>query len=147
MEKVTVERLPNTKDVVGAKRWTEERGEFVQISYQEEIRHLALFEIRKGFSRGGHYHAKKEEIFYIVSGKIKARLWDLDTQEREDCVFEEGNRIRIQPRCGHLFNALKDTVVVEYSPQVYDPEDSYGIDFQRGVAGSPEHQSSGKSSR
>ena len=131
MEKVTVERLPNTKDVVGAKRWTEERGEFVQISYQEEIRHLALFEIRKGFSRGGHYHAKKEEIFYIVSGKIKARLWDLDTQEKEEGVFEKGDRVRIQPRCGHLFDALKDAVVVEYSPQVYEPEDSYIIDFER----------------
>ena len=144
MEKVTVERLPNTKDVVGAKRWTEERGEFVQISYQEEIRHLALFEIRKGFSRGGHYHAKKEEIFYIVSGKIKARLWDLDTQEKEECVFEKGDRVRIQPRCGHLFDALKDTVVVEYSPQVYKPEDSYVIDFERSGDGSRPPKSSSR---
>ena len=142
MNKVTVERLPETKEGLRAKRWTEERGIFVQISYREEIRHLALFEIKKGFSRGGHYHAKKEEVFYIVSGKIKARLWDLDTQEKEDCVFEEGNRIRIQPRCGHLFDALKDTVVVEYSPQVYEPEDSYGIDFEKGISCSREHQPS-----
>jgi len=144
MEKVTVERLPNTKDVVGAKRWTEERGEFVQISYQEEIRHLALFEIRKGFSRGGHYHAKKEEIFYIVSGKIKARLWDLDTQEKEEGVFKKGDRVRIQPRCGHLFDALKDTVVVEYSPHVYEPEDSYVIDFERSGHGSRPPKSSNR---
>jgi dTDP-4-dehydrorhamnose 3,5-epimerase-like enzyme len=136
MNKVMVERLPETKEGLRAKRWTEERGVFVQISYQEEIRHLVLFEIRKGFSRGGHYHAKKEEIFYIVSGKIKTRLWDLDTQEREERVFEKGNRIRIQPRCGHLFYALRDTVVVEYSPQVYEPGDSYAIDFERSGDGS-----------
>jgi dTDP-4-dehydrorhamnose 3,5-epimerase-like enzyme len=147
MEKVTVERLPNTKEIVGAKRWTEERGQFVQISYQEEIRHLAFFEIREGFSRGGHYHAKKEEVFYIVSGKIKARLWDIDTQEKEECVFEEGNRIRIQPRCGHLFDALKDTVVVEYSPQVYEPEDNYAIDFDRNAGCSRKHEPSGRKSR
>ncbi len=130
MKKATVERLPETKEGFGAKRWTEERGEFIQISYLEQIRHLALFEIRKGFSRGGHYHAKKEEIFYVVRGKMKAGLWDLDSGEKEDCIFEKGDRVRIQPRCGHLFEALKDTVVVEYSPQVYEPEDSYAIDFE-----------------
>src|SRR5512139_1487435 len=122
MKKVTVERLPETKAGLGVKRWTEERGEFTQISYREEIRHLALFEIRKGFSRGGHFHAKKEEVFYVVGGKIKARFWDLDSGEKEDCLFQKGDRIRIHPRCGHLFEALKDTVVVEYSPQIYEPE-------------------------
>jgi len=144
MNKVMVERLPETKEGLRAKRWTEERGIFVQISYREEIRHLALFEIRKGFSRGGHYHAKKEEIFYIVSGKIKARLWDLDTQEKEEGVFEKGDRVRIQPRCGHLFDALKDTVVVEYSPHVYEPEDSYVIDFERSGDGSRPPRSSSR---
>ena len=144
MNKVIIERLPETKEGLRAKRWTEERGEFVQISYQEEIRHLVFFEIRKGFSRGGHYHAKKEEIFYIISGKIKARLWDLDTQEREEHVFEKGDRVRIQPRCGHLFDALKDTVVVEYSPHVYEPEDSYVIDFERSGDGSRPPKSSSR---
>ena len=65
MNKVTIEKLPDTKEILGTKRWEEERGEFVQIAYQEEIQHLALFEIRKGFLRGNHYHWKKEEIFYI----------------------------------------------------------------------------------
>jgi len=72
MEKVLIEKIPYTREMRGAKRWEEERGEFVQISYQEEIWHLAVFEIRKGFSRGGHYHEAKEEIFYVVSGKMRA---------------------------------------------------------------------------
>ena len=48
MNKVTVEKLPNIKEIPGAKRWEEERGEFVQVAYQEAMHHLSAFEIRKG---------------------------------------------------------------------------------------------------
>ena len=130
MNKVVIEKLPVTKQMTGAKRWTEERGEFIQISYREEIRHLAIFEIRKGFSRGAHFHEKKEEVFYIFSGKLKASFMDMDTLQAQEHVLEKGDRIRIRPRCGHLFYALEETVVVEYSPQFYDPEDSYRWDLE-----------------
>ena len=128
MDKVLIEKLPHSKEILGAKRWEEERGEFVQISYKEEMRHLAIFEVRKGFSRGNHYHEKKEEIFYVVKGKIKALLVDMDTLQEEEDVFEKGDKIRIKPRCGHLFFGLEDSLIVEYSPQIFDVEDRYGID-------------------
>ena len=129
MDKIVADKLPITRDKTGAKRWVEERGEFVQVSYREEIRHLALFEIKQGFSRGGHYHGRKEEIFYIASGKIEAKFLDLDTQEKAKRVLEKGDRLRIRPRCAHLFTAIEDTIIVEYSPQFYDPEDSYRVDL------------------
>ncbi len=130
MDKVIMESLPDTRQAAGAKRWVEERGEFVQIAYREEMRHLVLFEIKKGFSRGSHFHEKKEEIFYVFSGKIRASFVDMDTLLPEENILEKGDRIRIKPRCGHLFYALEDTLVVEYSPQVFDPEDSYKVDFE-----------------
>ncbi len=129
MDKVTLEKLPLTRDLPGAKRWLEERGEFIQIAFQEEIRHLALFEIKEGFFRGNHYHEKKEEIFYVFQGKIKAVFLDMDNQEREEVILEKGNKIRFNPRTGHIFMALEDTLVVEYSPQVFDPEDNYKINL------------------
>ncbi len=128
MDKVRIEKLPRSKEILGAKRWEEERGEFVQISYKEEMRHLAIFEIRKGFSRGNHYHEKKEEIFYVVKGKIRALLVDMDTLQKEEGVFEKGDKIKIKPRCGHLFFGLEDSLIVEYSPQIFDVEDRHGID-------------------
>ena len=129
MNKATIEKLPNTKEIPGAKRWEEERGEFVQIAYQEVMRHLAAFEIRKGFSRGNHYHEKKEEIFYVFQGRIKATFIDMDTLEKEERILEKGDKIRVKPRCGHLFYGLEDTLVIEYSPQVYEREDTYKIDL------------------
>jgi dTDP-4-dehydrorhamnose 3,5-epimerase-like enzyme len=129
MNKVAVEKLPHTKEIPGPKRWEEERGEFVQVAYQETMRHLAAFEIRKGHSRGDHYHEKKEEIFYIFQGKIKASFVDVDTLQREEKIFEKGDRIRVKPRCGHRFYGLEDTLVIEYSPQVYDKEDTHKVDL------------------
>ena len=127
MNKVTIEKLPSTKEIPGAKRWEEERGEFVQIAYEEAIRHLAAFEIRKGFSRGNHYHEKKEEIFYVFQGRIKATFIDMDTLQKQERILEKGDKIRVKPRCGHRFYGLEDTLVIEYSPQVYDKEDTYKV--------------------
>jgi dTDP-4-dehydrorhamnose 3,5-epimerase-like enzyme len=129
MDKMTVESLPKTKEIPGAKRWEEERGEFVQIAYQEGMYHLAAFEIRKGFSRGNHYHEKKEEIFYVFEGKIKASFIDMDSLEKEERILEKGDKIRVQPRCGHLFYGLENTLVIEYSPQVYNKEDNFKINL------------------
>jgi len=129
MNKVTIEKLPSTKEIRGAKRWEEERGEFVQVAYEEPIRHLAAFEIRKRSSRGDHYHEKKEEIFYVFQGRIKATFIDMDTLQKQERILEKGDKIRVKPRCGHLFYGLEDTVVIEYSPQVYDKEDSYKINL------------------
>ncbi len=90
MDKVTIEKLPTTKEIPGAKRWEEERGEFVQVAYQETMRHLAAFEIKKGYSRGEHYHEKKEEIFYVFQGRIRALLIDMDTLQKEERILEKG---------------------------------------------------------
>ena len=130
MNKIMFERLPDARDIQGAKRWVEERGEFVQVAYQEEMRHLALFEIRKGYFRGNHYHEKKEEIFYIFHGRIRALFKDIDSLAgKEEILLEKGDKIRLKPRCGHIFHGLADTLVVEYSPQDFDPSDSYPINL------------------
>ncbi len=127
MNKVIIEELPETKEIPGAKRWEEDRGEFVQVAYQEEIHHVAAFEIRKGHTRGNHYHEKKEEIFYVFRGRVKASFMDMDTFQKEEAILEKGKRIKVKPRCGHLFYAIEDTLVVEYSPHVYDKEDTHQI--------------------
>lgn len=130
IEGVAIENLPETKDTDGAKRWEEEKGEFVQIAYDEEIRHLAYFEIRRGFWRGRHYHEKKEETFYVAGGVVRAAFVNPDTGEREEHVLRKGQRIRIKPRIWHVFYGLEDSTVVEYSPQKYDKNDAYRDSFE-----------------
>ncbi len=132
MNSVTIEKLPEAKEIDGAKRWEEEKGQFVQISYREDIGHLALFEIRKGHFRGSHYHEKKQEVFYIAEGLIRAVFRDLATMEQEEHTLKKGDKIRVETRCAHIFRALEDSLVVEYSPQYYDKTDAYPVDFGEG---------------
>ncbi len=129
MNKVIIEKLPTTKEIPGAKRWEEERGEFVQVAYRETMHHLAVFEIRKGYARGDHYHENKEEIFYVFQGKIKVSLIDMDTGQKEERILEKGDKMRVKTRCGHRFYGLEDTLVIEYSPQVYDKEDTHKVNL------------------
>ena len=129
MKKVVIEKLPETKEIDGAKRWEDAKGEFVQISYREDIGHVAYFELKKGQFRGKHYHEKKEEVFYVLDGTIRAIFLDLDTSEMEEHILNKGERIRVPTRVAHVFYGLKDSRVVEYSPQYYDKEDAPRIDM------------------
>ena len=129
MNRVFIENLPETREPDGPKRWVDEKGQFVQISYREDIGHLALFELRKGQFRGGHYHERKEEAFYIVSGRIRAVFRDLQSGENETCILEEGLKVRVGTGVGHRFYGIEDSVVVEYSPQYYDSSDAIKVDM------------------
>jgi dTDP-4-dehydrorhamnose 3,5-epimerase-like enzyme len=131
MKGLTIKQLPETKEIDGAKRWDEERGEFAQISYRENIGHLAFFQIREGFFRGSHYHEIKEEVFYVIRGRIRALFKDLENGETEEHILTKGQKISVRPRCAHIFHGLEDALVIEYSPQFYDRADNYPADFTR----------------
>ena len=128
MDKLFIEALPETKDIDGAKHWSADNGYFAQICYREEARHIAYFTIKAGFSRGMHYHEKKDETFYVISGRLRASFIDLDSGEKFDQVLTPGMRLRVRPRCWHAFYGLEDSSVVEYSPQEYDKEDAYRME-------------------
>ena len=129
MDKVRIEMLPEAKEVEGAKRWDEEKGEFAQICYGEEARHIAFFRIRSGSWRGKHYHEKKEEIFYVASGRMRAVFVDIDSGQKEEYVLTKGQRLRVSPRCWHVFYGMEEASVVEYSPQAYDKADAYRMEM------------------
>lgn len=129
MKKVFIEDLPETREPEGAKRWVDEKGEFVQISYREDIGHLAFFELREGQTRANHYHERKEEVFYVVSGKIKAVFLDPANGEKETFILGKGMKLRVKTGVGHLFYGIEDSRVIEYSPQYYDKTDAHRIDM------------------
>ncbi|MCX5798282.1 MAG: hypothetical protein NTU90_01725 [Proteobacteria bacterium] len=61
--------------------------------------------------------------------RIQAVFMDMDTLEKEERVLRKGDKVRVQTRCGHIFYGMEDVYVVEYSPQVYDKEDTYSVIF------------------
>lgn len=123
--KYKIETLPVTNESRREKRLTQERGELVLLSDGEEIRHITFFTLLPGpgFFRGGHYHRKKTEKFYIVSGKVQLFLVDVETKESEVLELEAGRRVILQPMCAHKFAAISPVQVIEYYSTVFDVED------------------------
>ncbi|MCI8512967.1 MAG: cupin domain-containing protein [Lachnospiraceae bacterium] len=74
--------------------------------------------------RGGHYHKKNEEAFYILDGELRLEVYKLGEREvRESYVFAAKDMFQI-PRCVvHSFYFTKPTTLVSmYSNGVELPD-------------------------
>jgi len=123
--KVQIEDLPVTEAFLREKRLIQDRGELALIEDGKPFQHLGYFSLKKGkgYFRGGHYHLKKVEYFYVISGKLRVHLVDLDSGERSEISLREGQRVTLFPRCAHRFMAERDAQVIEYYNDMYDPDD------------------------
>jgi mannose-6-phosphate isomerase-like protein (cupin superfamily) len=67
-----------------------------------------------------HYHEKKDELFYILEGKVLFELNDTIT------ILLPNNYIRVLPYATHRFTGLTDSVILESSTH-HEEEDSIRI--------------------
>ena len=128
--KIQIDELPITESYLPQKRLIQPRGELALIEDGMRFKHLGYFSLKRGrgFYRGGHYHTKKVEHFYVISGKLLVQLVDLDTQEKSKVRLREGQRVTIHPNCAHRFRAESEAQVIEYFDSLYDPEDDRPYD-------------------
>ena len=128
--KFQFETLPVTEAFLREKRLIQDRGELVLLSDGEEIRHITFFTLNPGndYFRGGHYHAKKTEKFYLISGRLRLYLSDVETNESTILMLETGQRVTLQPMCAHKFVAITPTQVIEYYSTPFDSEDEFRFD-------------------
>ena len=101
--------------------FTDERGMLVQLIH-EGYRQINVITSKKGVVRGGHYHKRNEEAFYIVSGELEVDV------NGETSHFEAGDFFGIEANDIHSFRFLTDTVLVSmYSDGVELPDGTKDI--------------------
>ena len=124
-DKIRIRELPITDKFVRQKRLIQDRGELALIEDGKPFQHLGYFSLKKGegYYRGGHYHRNKVENFYVLRGKIRVQLVDMETNKRSAVKLKEGQIVTIYPNCAHRFEAEEEAQVIEYYDSVYDPED------------------------
>jgi dTDP-4-dehydrorhamnose 3,5-epimerase-like enzyme len=124
-QKIQIEDLPITDQFMRQRRLIQDRGELALIEDGRPFRHLGYFSLKpgQGHYRGGHYHLHKVEHFYLVSGRLRVRLADLESGEKLELAIETGQRVTIHPGCAHRFEALQEAQVIEYYDGVYARED------------------------
>lgn len=86
-----------------------------------------LLFIAKGKKCSWHFHKKKDEVFYVQSGKIRIYYgWDDNIEMATVDILEKGDKFHVPIGMKHRMCALEDTELFEFSTEHFD-EDSNRI--------------------
>ena len=85
-----------------------------------------LLRFKKGATFSDHFHLKKDETWYVLSGKLELRYYDLKVAEKIVRTITPGCVVHIPPAAPHQLHALEASVVIEVSTP-HDEADSYRI--------------------
>jgi dTDP-4-dehydrorhamnose 3,5-epimerase-like enzyme len=99
------------------------RGKIFFFSHRD--RQVNLLEIKKGFSRGGHYH-EFDSIHIVITGKIEYREENVDTKKEKTEVIGSSKIIFTPSRNAHIITALEDAIFLEVFDQKY-----HAIDYPK----------------
>ena len=90
--------------------FADERGTICQLLHGG-FRQVNVVFTKRGAQRGRfHYHKINEELFYIISGRIRVTLRLGD--QSEERVFGTGDMFQIHKEVRHDFVFLEDTLLV-----------------------------------
>ena len=84
---------------------------------------INLFEIKRGFARGGHYHPF-DVVYILLSGKIEYREFNIKTNTEIIKVLNAPIIINNMTDTANLITAIKDSLFVEifshdYKAKIY----------------------------
>ena len=87
-----------------------------------------------GEIKGEHYHSIANEWFFLIKGKCKLKLFDIDENEYYEIVLEENQpkNIFIPSRIAHSFENISDEdfLLIAYTDKHYDPSDTLKFNFR-----------------
>lgn len=100
------------------------QGELAQVySDAVGIHYLACVELSGSLPRGNHYHHHKEEWIYVMRGKLRLVVENVESRERETLECPAGDLVVVSPGIAHAVHVLEPGLAVEFSPQEFDPGD------------------------
>lgn len=109
---------------------SDERGWLVEMlkrnEIKEDIKQIYVATIQPGQVRGNHYHLKRKEWFFIISGKVEIHLQDIKTKEKV-CLKASSDKpklITIFPKTAHAVRNISEETVYLVSAQndIYTPK-------------------------
>lgn len=89
------------------------RGKLLQLIHND-CKQVNYVESSAGVTRGGHYHKRNKEIFYVIEGEFDVTV--TYSGESETKTFRDGDFFAIDKGLFHSFYYKKDTkLIVAYS--------------------------------
>ena len=86
-----------------------------------------LLFFNKGKRCSWHFHVKKDEVFYLQSGKMIVKYSDQDDiSQAEELTLNPGDAFHVYRGLRHQMFAVEDSELFEFSTEHFD-EDSHRI--------------------
>lgn len=90
-----------------------------------------ILRLKQGRQCSLHFHAEKDETFYVLDGKVRLELngWTM--------ILGAGDSAHVAPGRLHRFAGLTDATIIEFSTH-HEDGDSHRIEKSRPMAPDPE---------
>ena len=117
---------------------SDKRGWLVEMlkrnGLKEDIKQIYVTSIKPGKIRGNHYHLKRTEWFFIISGKAELYLQDLKTKERIcfKLFSKKPKVITVFPKIAHAVKNPSKEIIYLVSAQntIYNPKNPDTYEYQ-----------------
>jgi len=115
---------PPPADAPGPKRLFLRQGELAHFYDGDEgMRYAAFVELRPCEIRGNHWHHKKEEQIYIISGAVTLVAQDRDSGSKVSIKLEAGDLAFIATGVAHAIKTAAAGHGIEFSQTRFDAAD------------------------
>lgn len=103
----------------------DKRGEIYVISMPDS-KDIVINTTKKGYARGGCFHAINDEFFMVIKGTVM--LWIGDEHE----LYHEGMSAFILRNEPHMMKAHKDSITIEWG-STRDEKNTYYPEYRKKV--------------
>jgi len=78
------------------------------------IKHFFISKSAPGVARGNHYHRHKREWFYLLQGKAKIYLYNLNSGHKEEYTISDQNPevFEMEPNIVHLIKNIGENEMI-----------------------------------
>ncbi len=108
------------------------RGSFFEILRSEDtgihpFGQISISTAKPGETKGGHYHLRKREWYFIVTGKAEISFWERDGSGKKMLSLEDTDMEAVEMPIG-VFHSIRnigagELVILIYISESYDPSD------------------------
>jgi len=98
--------------------WQEKIWGKVWHLFQSDRSSVSFLEVKKGFQSSRHFHRERANLFAVISGRIKIRVWDQDGEPLWERDLDSGQTCVVGSNLVHQFQVLESGQVIE----VYWPD-------------------------
>jgi UDP-2-acetamido-2,6-beta-L-arabino-hexul-4-ose reductase len=116
--------LPVSKFGYELPKYSDERGDFVEMLKTKKNGQFSYFTAHPGVTRGGHYHHSKTEKFLVMRGKARFKFKNIITHEQHELIVSGDEPVVVDtvPGWSHDISNIGDTelVVMLWANEIFD---------------------------